>query len=66
MRKENILVIVLAVIVVAGLGYYLKKDTSENKPLISQGGIEWKDYSQGMTLAQEQGKPVFLYFYADW
>ncbi len=30
------------------------------------GGIEWKAYEKGVTMAKEEGKKVFLYFHADW
>ncbi|MFH2092300.1 MAG: hypothetical protein ABIJ31_08045 [Pseudomonadota bacterium] len=29
-------------------------------------GIDWQDYSKGLSLAKSQGKHIFLYFYADW
>ncbi|MCP4761846.1 MAG: thioredoxin family protein [archaeon] len=28
--------------------------------------IDWQPYEQGLKLAKEQSKPVFLYFHADW
>ncbi|MBF0234733.1 MAG: thioredoxin fold domain-containing protein [Desulfamplus sp.] len=30
------------------------------------GGIDWKSYDQGITIAKEQNKKVFLYFHAQW
>ncbi len=30
------------------------------------GGIQWQPYEKGISLAKEQGKQVFLYFWADW
>ncbi len=71
MKKENILVAVLLTIAVFGIGYYINTGSQE---VVSQfegaefdgKGIDWKDYSDGMALAQEQGKPIFLYFHAEW
>ncbi|MFH1153311.1 MAG: thioredoxin family protein [Pseudomonadota bacterium] len=38
--------------------------------LVSAAGasesIKWQPYEKGISLAQEQGKEIFLYFYADW
>ena len=32
----------------------------------SHDSILWRDYTPGMSLAQKEGKSIFLYFHADW
>ena len=29
-------------------------------------GISWAGYEKGITMAEQQGKKIFLYFHADW
>ncbi len=30
------------------------------------GGISWATYEKGVSMAEQQGKKIFLYFHADW
>lgn len=66
MRKENILVIVLIVIAVVGIGTYFMNGEPTDVPLSTEGGISWKEYTEGMALAKQENKQIFLYFHADW
>lgn len=75
MRKENVLVVVLICLVVAvGVLY---KYTGSGKPGSSRlntgqentadrTGIAWENMTEGLARAKAEGKPVFLYFHADW
>ncbi|WP_148278087.1 thioredoxin family protein [Desulfobacula toluolica] len=81
MKKENILVVAIVCIAVAGVfmynnsksgsmtGFFPSK-VSGKAELSGQNGdgsnIAWQDYNQGMAMAKTQGKHVFLYFHADW
>ena len=81
MKKENVLVVVLVALVIAGGGLYAKSKLTEpvsqaavttqtaigeNSGEITKGGIAWKDYTPGMAMAANKGKPIFLYFHAAW
>lgn len=80
MKKENILVVMLVVIALGAVMVYsgLKPEAPEpvqeaatgaGEPETSAGsgsGIDWKDYTPGMSLAREQDKSIFLYFHAPW
>ncbi len=81
MKKENILVIAIVCIAVAGVIMYNNSKSgrktgsdfgtmSVQSSLPTQNGdgssIAWQDYTQGMALAKTQDKHVFLYFHADW
>ncbi|MCD4675154.1 MAG: thioredoxin family protein [Desulfobacula sp.] len=32
----------------------------------ASSGIKWQNYEQGISMAKEQEKKIFLYFHADW
>ena len=75
MRKENILVVVLVIIALAGVGIYFNarhQDAGQsaiNSPGNSgqrAGVIAWQAYETGMSLAKTEDKPIFLYFHAEW
>ncbi len=76
MKKENILVIVLVCIAMIGVVIYQQdrfnfsssgSDTAgETNAQVSESGIGWVAYDQGLGIAKQQNKPIFLYFYADW
>ncbi|WP_022663866.1 thioredoxin family protein [Desulfospira joergensenii] len=75
MKKENILVVALILMAVAGvLIYNFSKTPEENvsaavTPEPSQGkgtGIAWHSYGSGLAAAKSKGKNVFLYFHAPW
>lgn len=82
MRKENILVAALVVILLGGIYGYMSKDSKDEfpvPPLVHAastatktsladpaGDILWKDYTPGMALARQENKSIFLYFYAPW
>lgn len=82
MKKENVLVAVLIVIVVAGIFLFnssktpesfieaaevpLQKLLSETVPMEATGTIGWKDYTPGIALAGKESKSIFLYFHAEW
>ena len=40
--------------------------TAVETPGNGSGSIDWNDYTPGMAQAKNQGKNVFLYFYAQW
>lgn len=82
MKKENILLIALIGIAVLGTWGYLNigpggfqdesvqtqaANVNAEKSSSKQGnGIDFKSYFEGVSLAKTQGKPIFLYFHADW
>ncbi len=86
MKKENVLVVVLLALAIAGGGLYFKSKLAkpaipaavlagsvsrEATTLASTGentgeSIAWKDYTPGMAMAANKGKPIFLYFHAPW
>ena len=76
MKKENVLVIVLICVAVAGVIFYQNLKNGSSDALVSGGGsvaiakdnssISWTALSDGMTLAKEQEKHIFLYFHAQW
>lgn len=87
MKKENVLVVVLVALVIAGGGWYANSKltqptiqaavfsesasndaatTAENTGENTGAGIGWKDYTPGMAMAVNKGKPIFLYFHASW
>lgn len=79
MKKENILVIGIICIAVAGIIIYstsestisesektdIKSQTESQKTEINSD-IDWKGYLQGLEVAKDAKKPVFLYFHAEW
>ena len=71
MKKENILVLALVGIAVAGvlMVYHSKSGKITGQGIAQAGGataIAWQGYAQGMDLAEKQNKHIFLYFHADW
>lgn len=75
MKKENMLVIALVCIAFAGVMIHNQINDGEaveiaSKKISEQGvkesGIQWKEYADGMELAKNMNKHVFLYFHADW
>ena len=75
MKKENILVIVLICMAVAGVLYYQYSDgknagfqnSGESIPLVKDGSaIAWENFSDGMASGKNSDKHIFLYFHADW
>jgi thioredoxin-related protein len=75
MKKENILVIVIISIAMAGFLFYnnlsfkdkINPENKQNASIESDTSrIDWNDYAQGMKIAQESGKHIFLYFHAEW
>jgi thioredoxin-related protein len=75
MKKENILVVVMVCILIAGVGIYYNSKSGkqagsvqkkESTQIYDTSNIEWQEYAKGMDLAKNQNKPVFLYFHADW
>lgn len=40
--------------------------TKEISKPINNNGINWTTYEEGFKLSKEQGKPIMIYFYADW
>ena len=75
MKKENILVLVLVCMAAAGIYFYT--GTGDGKAVESQpetessgadtvAAIDFMEYAPGLEKAKESGKPVFLYFHADW
>ncbi len=71
MKKENILIIILAVIAFLSIMIYnnrysQKGFSNSSIEMDIDNSIEWKTFEQGFQIAKEQDKPIFLYFYADW
>jgi thioredoxin-related protein len=87
MKKEQVLVVILVVFVLAGIFLFVRDNptsTSDNSgvdkvtetvtapvtavetPGTGSGSIDWNDYTPGLAQAKNQGKNVFLYFYAQW
>jgi thioredoxin-related protein len=91
MKKEQVLVVILVVMGLAGVYWFVgtplgnrptqesEKANTQNvtetvtadvtdigKPGSDRTGIDWNDYTPGLTRAKNQGKSVFLYFYAQW
>jgi len=75
MKKENILVIAIICITIIGFIVYNNLKPEKQTDLIQEKGpaqvsdtsnINWQGYAQGMDLAKNQNKHVFLYFHADW
>jgi thiol:disulfide interchange protein len=89
MKKEQIFVVVLILLGLAGIYWYTggtpgstpgsrripesdgsgirqTTETNDRKPSSGAGGIDWNDYTPGMTRAKNQEKNIFLYFYAQW
>ncbi len=75
MKKENILVVALICIAVAGVVYFTgdKPGTPQPKQVQqttaeapADDGINWKNYSDGVAMAENQDKHIFLYFQAQW
>ncbi|MCP4020292.1 MAG: thioredoxin fold domain-containing protein [Desulfobacteraceae bacterium] len=63
MRKENILVVLLVGIALLAGWSFINKGNSGTQ---DETKIQWKTYDQGLALASEQNKNIFLYFHADW
>ncbi len=71
MRKKNFLLVVLVCHILAAAAYYFVdgqrgKFSGQKENTEISGGIKWNEYSQGLELAADQQKPVFLYFHAHW
>jgi thioredoxin-related protein len=92
MKKEQVFVVVLVVLGLAGIFYWYTGGTSGSRHTPGSdgsvtrqvtetvtdrvtdpgktgavaGGIDWNDYTPGMTRAKHQEKNIFLYFYAQW
>lgn len=89
MKKEQMLVVILVVLGLAGIFSFVGSDLGNNRTTASDnpeeknvtetvtasvtdagptgpGDIGWNDYTPGMAQAKNQGKNVFLYFYAQW
>ncbi len=75
MKKENILVIALICIALAGVLTYnqtrslsaIEASSDENNTVAATGdSINWIEFDSGMKMAHKSNKPIFLYFYADW
>ena len=77
MRKENVLVVVLALCIVAGGALYFWQGQNQSVQPAHAGdsetitakavnGIDWQSYTSGLAQAEESDKPVFLYFHAEW
>lgn len=89
MRKEQVLVVTLVVLGLAGIFSFVGSNLGINGTMTPEnpgtesvtetvtasvadtgipapGGIGWNDYTPGMARAKNQGKNVFLYFYAQW
>ncbi|MCG8566909.1 MAG: thioredoxin fold domain-containing protein [Desulfobacterales bacterium] len=49
------------------VGMAFADETSKGTLVAASGSaIDWQDYSPGLSRAKTAGKPVFLYFHADW
>lgn len=78
MRKENILLVVLVVLVLGGVYLYNRPVSDLGNPVSAENkipqnsstaaseDISWNDYTPGMALAGKEGKSIFLYFHAAW
>jgi thiol:disulfide interchange protein len=91
MKKEQVFVVILVVLGLAGIYWFTggpsgSRQTPESgdssaeqvtetltnrvtdavKPESGIRGIDWNDYTPGMTRAKNQEKNIFLYFYAQW
>jgi len=75
MKKENMLVVALICIAVAGVIIHNRINGGEaveaapgktDKAGQKNPGIQWKAYHEGLQLAKSSNKHVFLYFHADW
>ncbi len=76
MKKENILVIVLICMAVAGVVIYNQSDrrvSGESGAVVpfaqeikGSTGIAWQPYEEGLAMAKRLNKHVVLYFSADW
>ena len=80
MKKENVLVVVLIALAIAGVFLYntSKTPTTTQAAVLSEvsktqissdikgTAIGWKDYTPGMAMAAQGDKPIFLYFHAPW
>jgi len=71
MRKENILVVVIICIAIAGFIAFNALKSGEQAGLIQEdrkedSAIDWQAYTKGMELAVTKDQPIFLYFHAEW
>lgn len=91
MKKEQMLVVILVVMGLAGVYWFVgtplgnrpaqesenagtqsvtetvtDRITDSENPGKALPGIDWNDYTPGLARAKNQGKSVFLYFYAQW
>lgn len=81
MKKENILVVALIALAIAGGLLYnrsIQSEPSLQAAVLSESGLEgatskigntgigWNEYTPGMAIAARGDKPIFLYFHASW
>lgn len=76
MKKENILVVALILMAVAGVTYHFSQKpepggiaaNSRNREpgSMTNSGIAWQGYDAGLAKAKTEDKNVFLYFHAQW
>ncbi len=78
MKKENIFVVVLIALAIAGGLVYNRSTPSEPRfqaAVLSESGVTskigntsigWNEYTPGMAMAAKGNKPIFLYFHAAW
>lgn len=65
MKSIVVLAAVLVALAAAGGVFFLLKPFQSSSP--AEGSIDWRyDFHEALNLAQTEGKPVMVDFYADW